>query len=84
MVEVIYLLVNLNKEHIKNLNGAVSILNAELQNDYSKGQISNRIIMEKMNRCEYFRETLHLVGNISINEVDYNLIKDYMFDESSK
>lgn len=75
---MIKLLVNLNREHIRHFNKAISVIYDEQRRNTIKGKISDILVSENKGRLEYLRETLHLIGNISINENEYNLIKKYI------
>lgn len=72
------MLVNLNREHIKLFNNAISVIINEQRNEIIKGKISEEIVTENRERLEILRETLHHIGSISINENEYNLIKKYI------
>lgn len=76
------MLVNLNREHIVYFNAALHEMREEFKSGMLKGKTNNEVAISKIIRCEHLRETLHLVGSISIKEEDYEYIKVYLLDKN--
>lgn len=75
------MLINLNRGHIEYFNAALHDMREEFKADVLKGKTNNEVAIAKITRCEYLRETLHIVGSISIKEEDFEYIKEHLNDK---
>lgn len=74
--------VTLHREHIRFFNQAIGEFMTKMREEEKLGRISHLDFVQPYERLQSLRNTLRAVGNITLDEQDYRLIRNYIEADS--